>query len=207
MVIRLLRIVKRQFRQVVYTLPSRRRRGNTLRQRLFQPFDKCIFKRRKDLIHLATAGHHAARRQHDAVIKSLTLYIPEDALKLAIALLFIEFVLVVVKKMRNVVLLTHLLYRAELSGKIADLFVNQRNAFFRQRTLQGIQMRTEISGLSGGHIMLLPLSGSSDKQRQHAGVFRATGCRQGDVVMQAQIRAKPNQMGGHKTPGNCPLCP
>jgi uncharacterized membrane protein len=50
------------------------------------------------------AGHHAARRQHYAVIKSLTHHL--QLFQLAIALLFVEFVLIVVKKMRDAVLLT-----------------------------------------------------------------------------------------------------
>jgi hypothetical protein len=55
--------------------------------------------------------------------------------------------------------------------------------------------------------MLPPLLGRGNKQSQYVSVFGATGRRECDVVMYAQVRAKPNQMGGHKTPGKYPLCP
>ncbi|MGC8400795.1 hypothetical protein ACP3P6_08200 [Enterobacter mori] len=46
--------------------------------------------------------------------------------------------------------------------------------------------------------MLPPLLGRSHKQCQYVSVFGAAGCRKGDIVMYAQVRAKPNQMVGIK---------
>ena len=86
------------------------------------------------------AGHDTARRQHDAVIKTLTLYILQDFLQLTIPLTFIEFVLIVVKKVGDIVLLTDCLHSLALRGEVTDLFINERDPFFGKRTLQAIQM-------------------------------------------------------------------
>ena len=109
--------------------------------------------------------------------------------------------------MRDVVLLTYLLHRLKLCGKITHLFIEKRYAFSSERVLQIVQICPEQGRLPGGHIVLPPLLGRGHKQCQYVSVFGAAGCRKGDVVMYAQVRAKPNQMGGHKTPGNYPLCP
>jgi hypothetical protein len=48
--------------------------------------------------------------------------------------------------------------------------------------------------------VLPPLIGRGDKHGQHPRVLAAAGSREGDIVMKAQIRAKPDQMRGHNTP-------
>ena len=115
-------------------------RGHALRQRLFQAFNKRIFKRRKHFVHFVTAGHDAARRQHDAVIKSFTNYPVQHVFQLAIPPLFVQLVLIVIKKVCDAVLLTDRLQHLKLHGKITDLFVDQRNTFFNKRVLQNVQM-------------------------------------------------------------------
>ena len=87
-----------------------------------------------------TAGHDAARRQHDAVIKSFTNYPVQHVFQLAIPPLFVQLVLIVIKKVCDAVLLTDRLQHLKLRGKITDLFVDQRNTFFSKRVLQNVQM-------------------------------------------------------------------
>ncbi|SAG03547.1 Uncharacterised protein [Enterobacter cloacae] len=79
-----------------------------------------------------TAGHHAARCEHHAVIKAFTDHARKVFLQLTIPLLLVKFILVVVKKTRYRVLLTDCLHHLKLCGKIMGLFIDQRNAFFGQ---------------------------------------------------------------------------
>ena len=76
------------------------------------------------------AGHDAARCQHYAVIKSFTNHLAQNVLQLAIPQPFVQLVLVVIKKMRDAVLLTYLPQHLKLRGKVTDLFVDQRDTFF-----------------------------------------------------------------------------
>ncbi|MNB91483.1 hypothetical protein D3C75_385630 [compost metagenome] len=107
----------------------------TLRQSLFQAAQVRVFKGGEDFVHLVIAGHHAARRQHYTVIKSLTDHRLQLALQLPIALLFVEFILIVVEEVRHVVLVTNLQNLLTLGGKVAHLGINQRDTFVGQLLL------------------------------------------------------------------------
>ncbi|MNP39553.1 hypothetical protein D3C76_1331350 [compost metagenome] len=87
-----------------------------------------------------------------------------------------------------------------LRRKIRDLGIQQRNAFIGQLLLQAIEMGVKKRGLARRHGVLVPLLRRSDEKRQHAGMFVAAGGSKRQVVVDAQIGAKPDQMGGHNTP-------
>jgi hypothetical protein len=49
-------------------------------------------------------------------------------------------------------------------------------------------------------MVTLPLAGRRQVERHHARIFASTGGGKRQIVMDAQIGAKPDQMDGHKTP-------
>ena len=133
---RRLRIVELRRRRLAGGCLTRLWRGHARRQPFPQPANKRIVKRSEDFIHFAAAGQYAAGRQQDAVVKSLANHFAQGALNGGIALAFIEFVLIVVEQVTDLMLLAKIGQPFDAGGKIVRLFYPQRYAPFRQRGMQ-----------------------------------------------------------------------
>ena len=134
---RRLRVVKlRQRRRLAGRRLARLRGRHARRQSVPQTANKRIFKRGEDFIHFAATGQYAAGRQQDAVVKALANHVAQGVLNGGIALAFIEFVLIVVEQVTDLMLLAKIGQPFDAGGKIVRLFYPQRYAPFRQRGMQ-----------------------------------------------------------------------
>ena len=134
---RRLRVVElRQRRRLAGRRLARLRGRHARRQPVPQTANKRIFKRGEDFIHFAATGQYAAGRQQDAVVKALANHVAQGVLNGGIALAFIEFVLIVVEQVTDLMLLAKIGQPFDAGGKIVRLFYPQRYAPFRQRGMQ-----------------------------------------------------------------------
>lgn len=183
---RRLRVVElRQRRRLAGRRLARLRRRHARREPVPQTANKRILKRRENFIHFAAAGHDAAGRQQDAVVKALANDIAQGVLNGGIALTFIEFVLIVVEQVTDLVLLAEMGQPFDAGGKIIRLFDPQRYAPFRQRGVQTVQMADDKRGLPRRQVMLTPLPRGGDIQRQHLRLRIPAGGGQRQVIVNA----------------------
>ena len=130
------------------------------------------------------AGHHRARWQDHAAVKSFTHHVMQRFLNQGIPRSLVHLVLIVIKQMGYAVFLTHLFNHFNAGGKIIHFMKQQGNAFFRQHDLQCIKLSIDKFSLTRRHIMRRPLTRCSNIQRQHACRRIATGGRQRQIIVQ-----------------------
>ncbi len=104
----------------------------------------------------------------------------------------IDFVLVIVEKLIDLLLLAEADQKIDAGREIITLMKVKRNAPLREGGLQHIQTLMNKCDLAGRHLMLLPLPGRCDKQRNHPGIGLGAGRVQRQIIVNTQVVSQPD---------------